>query len=440
MKQRPLNILYLHCHDLGRYLQPYGYAVPTPNLQAFAERATLLRNLHNAAPTCSPSRACMLTGTHAHECMLGLAHRGFGLHTPERHLARYLAEQGYATALAGIQHEVGHDQQTQLYHEFLHGPEHANEGDDQGEYFLAQDCNIARAAADYLHRDHTRPFFLSCGFFLPHREFPKRARHNPNTVRPPEPLADTPENRADWARFITAAEGMDRAAGIVLDALKSSGRAADTVVLFTTDHGPAFPEMKCRLTDFGTSVAGILDYPGNPSRGTAIDTLLTHLDVFPTLADLAGFPMPDWLRGKSWVPVLEGNDGALHDAVFAEVNYHAAYEPMRSIRTARYKLIQLVDANTLPVPPNCDNSPSKDFWLKTAGMRDQAQPAVQLFDLFRDPMERHNLADDPGHAAIREQLMAALRAHQQATADPARGGVIPAPATAIVTPRDAWNP
>jgi N-sulfoglucosamine sulfohydrolase len=440
MSKRLLNILYLHCHDLGRYLQPYGYAVPTPNLQAMAERATLLRNLHTAAPTCSPSRACMLTGTHAHECLLGLAHRGFALHEPDRHLARYLAARGFNTALAGIQHEVAHDREAELYHEILRGPEYGNEGDDQGEYFLTQDCNVARAAADFLRRQHTRPFFLSCGFFLPHREFPQRARHNPNTVRPPEPLADTPSNRADWARYMTAAEGMDRAAGIVLDALQSSGRAADTIVLFTTDHGPAFPEMKCRLSDFGTHVAGIIDFPGNPARGRAIDVMLSQLDIFPTLAELAGFDKPDWLRGTSLLPVLEGTRDHLHDAIFAQVNYHAAYEPMRSIRTDRYKLIQLVDPDTRPVLPNCDNSPSKDFWFNTAGMRGQIQPTVQLFDLYRDPMERHNLAHDPGHAAVRQQLEAALRAHQQATCDPALAGIVPPPQTAVVTPRDVWSP
>src|SRR5437763_15364561 len=76
----PPNILYIHSHDSGRYLQPYGYAVPTPNLQKLAREGVLFRQAFSAAPTCSPSRACLLTGQFAHQNgMLGLAHRGFAM-------------------------------------------------------------------------------------------------------------------------------------------------------------------------------------------------------------------------------------------------------------------------------------------------------------------------------------------------------------------------
>jgi arylsulfatase A-like enzyme len=77
--KRP-NILYIHSHDTGRYVQPYGHAIPTPNLQRLAEQGVLFRQAYSAAPTCSPSRAGLLTGQCAHSSgMLGLAHRGFSL-------------------------------------------------------------------------------------------------------------------------------------------------------------------------------------------------------------------------------------------------------------------------------------------------------------------------------------------------------------------------
>lgn len=72
------NILCLHSHDTGRYVQPYGYDVPTPHIQRFAEQGVVFRQAFNAAPTCSPSRAALLTGQSAHSAgMIGLAHRGF---------------------------------------------------------------------------------------------------------------------------------------------------------------------------------------------------------------------------------------------------------------------------------------------------------------------------------------------------------------------------
>ena len=69
------NILYIHTHDSGRYIQPYGYAIPTPNLQRMAEEGTLFRQCFNAGPTCSPSRAALLTGQYPHQCGMTALHR-----------------------------------------------------------------------------------------------------------------------------------------------------------------------------------------------------------------------------------------------------------------------------------------------------------------------------------------------------------------------------
>ena len=102
-----MNVVYLHTHDSGRVLSPYGYQVPTPNLEAFAKDAAVFRNCFCAGPTCSPSRASMLTGTYPHQNgMLGLAQRGFHLDY-EKHLVRYLNRHDYHTVLCGIQHEAG---------------------------------------------------------------------------------------------------------------------------------------------------------------------------------------------------------------------------------------------------------------------------------------------------------------------------------------------
>jgi arylsulfatase A-like enzyme len=106
---RQYNIVYLHAHDAGRMVLPYGYNAPTPRLQAFAEQGITFRNAFCAAPSCSPSRAALLTGRYPHCCgMHGLAspYFRFALDQPERHLSHYLRNHGYETALAGTQHEV----------------------------------------------------------------------------------------------------------------------------------------------------------------------------------------------------------------------------------------------------------------------------------------------------------------------------------------------
>ena len=96
------NILYIHSHDTGRYVQPYGHAIPTPNIQRLAEQGVLFRKAFCAAPTCSPSRASLLTGQYAHcNGMLGLAHRGFSLYDYKQHLIHTLRKEGYKSALIG---------------------------------------------------------------------------------------------------------------------------------------------------------------------------------------------------------------------------------------------------------------------------------------------------------------------------------------------------
>ena len=90
------HILYLHSHDTGRYVQPYGHQVPTPNIQALADQGVLFRQAFCAAPTCSASRACLLTGQYGHSNgMLGLAHRGWSLHDYRQHIVHVLRDAGY---------------------------------------------------------------------------------------------------------------------------------------------------------------------------------------------------------------------------------------------------------------------------------------------------------------------------------------------------------
>ncbi|MCP3967380.1 MAG: sulfatase-like hydrolase/transferase [Lentisphaerae bacterium] len=102
------NILYLHSHDTGRYISPYGHKVNTPNLQELAEESVVFKQCFCGNPTCSPSRACLLTGEYAHSNgMLGLAHRGFEMNDYGKHIVHTLRNNGYSSVLLGIQHIAG---------------------------------------------------------------------------------------------------------------------------------------------------------------------------------------------------------------------------------------------------------------------------------------------------------------------------------------------
>ena len=443
-----VNILYLHTHDSGRFLQPYGYAIPTPNLMVLAQEGVLFRNCYCAAPSCSASRSAMLTGMNPHSTgMIGLAHRGFTLNDPRQHLTHYLADHGYETVLCGVQHETANGREKELgYKSLLDGkippasvtPLTPRQALDRRE---AQDYANACAAADYLRQPKNSPFFLSVGMNSTHFDLPEPANDiNPNYIQPPPTLPDNAVTRRDMAGFLTLARQADQCFGLVLEALQHSGLDDDTLVLYTTDHGIAFPWMKCTLYDTGIGVALILRFPGGRYRGRAVDALVSHLDVYPTLCDLVGLTKPDWLEGYSLLPLLEGQASSVRQEIFAEVTYHASYEPMRCVRTKRYKYIRYFDDFKDTIKPNIDWSPSKDFLIENGLYERPHDPPEMLFDLYFDPGERANLADNTRYACIQKDLASRLQHWMEATNDPLLQGYVPKPDGAFANRKDGIHP
>jgi N-sulfoglucosamine sulfohydrolase len=430
---RSMNIIYIHCHDAGRYLSPYGHAVPTPALAEFARHALLARQAHCAAPTCSASRSALLTGQTPHQCgMNGLAHRGFALKDDTQHLAATLAAHGFETALAGIQHEWAFNGALPRYTTLLdHGFPYDREDP-------VSDLRIAKKAAAFLReRSDPRPFFLACGFYYPHRIHPKPdPRFDPAHISPPAGLPDTPKVRADLAGQLTACEWMDRAFAELWAAIRETGRDRDSLIFFTTDHGIPYPGAKCRLNDAGTGVALLLQTPGLARPGAATDALISQIDLYATACDYAGVPVPAWNQGRSLRPLLESPvELPGRDEVYSEVTFHSAYEPGRSVRTCRHRYVRNYLADGGPAPlANIDPSPTRT-WMIGEKALPRVPVSEELYDLVADPGERDNLVSSPAHAATLADLRARLDLWMRETEDPLLGGPVPAPAGARIEPR-----
>lgn len=413
------NIVYLNSHDSGRYVQPYGYPVPTPRLQRLAEDGVLFRRAFSAGPTCSPSRAALLTGRYPHEVgMLGLAHRGFSLHDPCLHLAQILGEASYRTVLAGVQH-VARDPESLGYTDILTTRSRSA-------------VDVAPAAAAFLREEHDRPFYLEVGFLETHRDFPEAGpSDDPNYVMPPVPLPDTPETREDMAAYHASARIFDDGVGQVLDALEESGLAKDTLVICTTDHGLAFPNMKCTLTDHGIGVMLIMRWPRDFAAGSVSDELISQLDLYPTICDAAGLTPNKGLHGYSLLPMLRGQEQTGHDAVYAELNYHVAYEPQRCVRTERYKYIRRFEKSRGRVLEHTDDGASKSY-MRAHGWGDQLPQQEMLFDLRLDPQEAVNIIDASSAEGVAQQMRERLDQWMYETEDPLLQGPIQAPPGANV--------
>ncbi|MFO7871239.1 MAG: sulfatase [Kiritimatiellia bacterium] len=422
------NILYIHSHDTGRYIQPYGYAVPTPNLQKLAEEGVLFRRNFCANPTCSPSRAAMLTGTYPHQTgMWGLAHRGWDMNDYGEHIIHTLKKAGYRTALSGIQHIVHHNRTDEIgYDEVLIPPGAAGSPE--------------LAASSWLHRQKKaeQPFFLSVGFGETHRAFPGDGwTVNPNYLMPPSPIPDTRSTREDMAGFITWAGVLDRKMGVVFNTLRDAGLWDNTLIICTTDHGIAFPRMKCNLTDPGIGVMLIMHGPGGYTGGRAVDALVSHLDIFPTICDAAGIEAPKRCTGSSIRPLVTGQADSIRDEIHAEVNYHACYEPMRCVRTDRYKYIRRYSDRDKPVLPNCDQSPSKDLIMEAGWYPVERE---MLYDTILDPHETGNLAGKPEAEEVLADMQKRMARWQEETDDPILKGPLPAAPEAVFNDPDAVSP
>ena len=407
-----MHIVVVICHDLGQHLGCYGVpGIRSENVDGFAESGIRFERSFCSAPQCSPSRAALWTGRFPHaNGVVGLTHAGFAndLHPGEKHLAQVLLDAGYETHLFGIQHEARSAERCGYRHAHGGGPC----GKVAGEFarFLAN-----RAAAD-------APLFVQIGFLEPHRPFPHHGVDilPPGGVAVPPWLPDIPEVREDLAALEASVASADRAFGTILRAVRSSAIADETLILFTSDHGIAFPHAKMTLYDPGIQVPLILSVPG-VRGGVVRREMISNVDVMPTLLDLAGVAHPAGLHGRSFRDLLLGGEYAPNEVVFAEKTYHTYYDPMRAIRTDRWKLIA-----------NFENAPyqesSPDYGNNAKGYVEVAKalnipsgamyhPLLELYDLESDPHEQRNLAGDPVHQAVRDALARSLREWMTSTGD-----------------------
>lgn len=420
-----MNVIYINTHDSGRMLSPYGYDIPTENLKKLAEDSVVFTNAFCAGPTCSPSRAALLTGTFPHQNgMLGLAQRGFSLYNPEKHLANFLKNNGYNTCLCGIQHEYGW--YLDLEKNGLHNLGYKEIITTDSKPFKKEelhlwDRNNAIEVVKWLDSyNEEKPFLLSFGMHSTHRPYPVEVAEfiDERYIVPPYPITNNEENRHDHAQYMTTAHYADENIKMIVDALKRNNLYENSIIIFTTDHGLALPFNKCNLTDIGIGVSLIMKVPNADSNGKVVDSLVSQIDVFPTLCELLNLNKPDYLEGKSFAEAFVDNKAFLDEYIFAEINFHTSYEPVRCVRTKRYKYIKYYDETWNKVNlSNMDESVPKDFLMKN-GLKEKIKYKEGLFDLYYDPAERNNLVNDSEYKEVLKNLRKVLLEKQIKTDDP----------------------
>ena len=442
VRPRRPNVVYIACHDLGDWLGCYGHpGLDTPHLDALAMQGARFSGNIAAAPICMPSRAAMYTGLMPHE--VGVAGQEPLLLTGEAPpMASRFRDAGYRTVLCGrlmvmnAPEEMGFTEQlatsdaeqTATAAAFIEA-----EGRAQGTAVAQRGERAGVPRRRTRHADGHRPFLLSVSLIQCHRPF--GAHHDARVVDRidvPPYLPDTIATRRDLATLAWQIHDLDRRVGLILAAIDRAGLANATLVVFTTEHGPAIARAKHTTYDSGLRTALLLRLPGVIPEGTVVDELTSNVDLLPTLADLCRLPAPTVTRGTSWAPRLTAGDTSTEAArtwAFSEFNWGRRsgrwyYTPSRVIRGARYKLMR----GYRRIPIYVDSG-----WLaRYAGNREtverwfaEPQPDTQLFDLHHDPFELRNRAGDPTQAHVEAHLNRLLDDHLRATRDPILDGPVP---------------
>jgi N-sulfoglucosamine sulfohydrolase len=430
--KRP-NIVMVIADDLSPTLGCYGDSVaPTPTIDRLARQGVLFEQAFCAAPSCSPSRAAILTGQHPHQLAEGTNLWGT---LPSRYanVVNLLEAANYRVGLQGKGWGPG---------KFEPGGYTRNPaGPKKGtfEEFLAQ-----QPASE-------QPFFFWIGPSDPHRPYDTNLKKTiglrPQYLKVPAFLPDAPEVREDLLDYYAEAANVEKRVAEVMEALTKAGQAENTVVVITSDNGMPFPRAKANLYDVGTRIPLIIYDPRTASGktgfagGRRVAAPVSLVDLAPTWLELAGLPKNSEMVGQSLSRFNTGR-AVPPQPVFVERERHGQSRagdlgyPARGIRTADFLYIQNLKSDRWPGgdPQNekatraygdIDEGLAKTYLLSHQQqhqvLADGAfakRPAEELYDLRQDPNQYSNVASKKEYLAVREQLKKQLAAWQTQTKDP----------------------
>jgi N-sulfoglucosamine sulfohydrolase len=444
-----------HGQDAGCYGNP---RIKTPHIDSLAAGGTRFVNAFATTASCSASRSVILTGLYNHRTgQYGHEHdyHHFSSFDNIKSLPVLLNEAGYRTASVGKYHVA--PRSVFAFDEFL-------PGSSRNPIEMAENCR------DFVMGDPMQPFFLYFCTSDPHRgggidetspEKPDRfgnrpqgyegvreVKYSPEEVIVPPFLPETAAARAELAQYYQSVSRLDQGVGRLIAILKEAGALKDTLFIYISDHGIAFPGAKTTVYEPGLRSPCIVRHPYLKERGVVNEALINWADITPTILDFAEVRPPEYkrhvqlervreqipethsLHGRSFLGILEEKTPKGWDTTFASHTFHEIqmYYPMRVIRTRDFKLIWNI-AHPLPFPFASDlwaAATWQDVWRK--GKDAQYGPRTvgeyinraefELYDLRTDPWESKNLASDPEYAEVLAELQREMRNFQMRTSDP----------------------
>ncbi|MFK5923086.1 MAG: sulfatase [Verrucomicrobiota bacterium] len=421
--------------------------VKTPNFDRVAREGVLFNYAFCSSPSCTPSRGTLLTGQHHWRL-----EEGANLHsTLPAKFACYpdlLGRNGYHVGYTGKGWGPGKVDLSGRK-ENPAGPAFNKIRFQGKQRSPSQISNVNYAAnfADFIgKKPEGKPFCFWFGAHEPHRAYEldsgRKAGKKIDDVKVPRYLPDLPDVRSDILDYYLEIEWFDRQLGRMLDLLEERGELDNTLLVVTSDNGMPFPRSKLNLYDSGVHMPLAIRWPAKVSRSRVVDDFVHFADLAPTFLEAAGLSVPTDMSGRSLMDVLTSTKSGMVDpsrdhVVVGRERHMLHANPGgvyagRAIRTHRYLYIHNLFSDLYPMghPPHytdADRGPTKYAFMLhpdlpevkrtfkyTLGLR----PAVELYDCQKDPDQINNLATDPAHKEIRDQLAARLQAELKRSGDP----------------------
>ena len=409
----------------GAYGDP---AVKTPVFDRVAREGTLFTRAFAAAPSCTPSRAALLTGRYPHQLEEGGVLHGF---LPAKFPV-------YTDLLEGAGYYAGYTRKGWGPGRFEPGGRTRNPA---GPQFRDFETFLGGRPAG-------RPFVFWFGSQDPHRPYEEGSGAASGidlaSIRVPAFLPDTAEVRRDLADYFFEVQRFDRELGEILERLRKLGELDNTLVVITADNGMPFPRAKANVYDAGVRVPLAMRWPGRAKAGLVSDAFVNLSDLAPTFLEAAGLTPPAGMSARSILSVAEGGDAQARDRVFIERERHAHVRsgnlsyPVRAVRTGEWLYIRNFRPDRWPagdpetvfsVGPfgDIDGGLSKTLLLERRGdpaigrffgLATAMRPAEELYDLQADPEQVLNVAADPARGAIKARMRRMLDEWMRTTGDP----------------------
>lgn len=452
------NVLLIITDDQSwEHVGSYGdRAVKTPNIDRLAEEGIRFEYAYSACPSCSPSRAALLTGQDAYRLQEGGVLTGY-IREEYSLFPAILAGHGYAVgytgkgywpftkdAPGGVNEPIGKKYD-------MHRLEEVPMGMSTRDY--------AANFEHFLQEKGDSPFFFWLGLSEPHRPYEtgrgEETGIDTSMIRVPGFLPDVPAARMDMADYLAEIQWADEVLGQVMKLLESGDLKDKTLIIFTSDNGMPFPRAKATLYDHGVRMPLIIAGDTQLEGMRVVRDPVSLMDLAPTILEFCGLAVPEQMTGQSIRNLLMGDSspGAeRRDFVVSSFEKHTHCRPnelgfpRRAIHTEEWTYIVNYEADRFPMGnyeihvPNWDILGDTDPGpLKEFIVRNREHPVYgnyyrmafgkvkgeELYKQGEDPDMIHNLAEFPEYFEIKEDLRIRLEKYLRETGDPRAAGHSP---------------